>query len=199
MRRCSASRASVGFWTHRLPRARRGPGDQRPALRRDGDRPSATPTPCKSPWWRCRGSRANPAGATAEIPARPCDPRHPWRHADAGRRHADRGDPVRRARPGGNRQRRHDAVERYQAPGTAVGGIVDLRSARRLPARRGRGAGRCITWRSARRMTQEQAAMVGSGWPTTTASAPPSSYDRNYFRSVYFPRAGPCVVRDRDR
>ncbi len=77
---------------------------------------------------------------------------------------------------------------RYQAPGTTIGGVVDLRSVGGfLPARQGRGSVHHLAFRAAD--DAEEAAMVrrlaeNHGIRTT------EQMDRNYFRSVYFREPG---------
>jgi glyoxalase family protein len=83
---------------------------------------------------------------------------------------------------------REDGTIRFQAPGTAVGGIVDLRGVGGfLPARLGRGSVHHLAFRAAddaaeAEMVRKLAA--NHGIHTTEQK------DRNYFRSVYFREPG---------
>ena len=83
---------------------------------------------------------------------------------------------------------REDGTIRYQAPGTKVGGIVDLRGVGGfLPARLGRGSVHHLAFRAAddaaeAEMVRKLAA--NHGIETTEQK------DRNYFRSVYFREPG---------
>jgi glyoxalase family protein len=79
-------------------------------------------------------------------------------------------------------------TQRFQAPGVAIGGIIDLRTAGEfLPARQGAGSVHHIAFRAAN--DAAQAAMVrklaDNHHLRTTEQK-----DRNYFRSVYFREPG---------
>jgi glyoxalase family protein len=86
---------------------------------------------------------------------------------------------------------REDSVVRFQAPGTAVGGIVDIHAAPGfLPARMGGGSVHHVAFRAAD--DAEQAAMAkrlveNHGIETTEQK------DRDYFRSIYFRSPGHVI------
>jgi glyoxalase family protein len=83
---------------------------------------------------------------------------------------------------------REDAVQRYRAPGSPLGGIVDLRSVGDFPrGRQGAGSVHHVAFRAAD--DADQASMVrklveNHGLRTTEQK------DRKYFRSVYFREPG---------
>jgi glyoxalase family protein len=83
---------------------------------------------------------------------------------------------------------REDGTIRYQAEGTAVGGIVDLRAVGGfLPARLGRGSVHHLAFRAADDAAQAEMVRklaANHGLNTTEQK------DRNYFRSVYFREPG---------
>ena len=83
---------------------------------------------------------------------------------------------------------REDTLIRYAAPGTKVGGVIDLRVAGGfLPARQGAGSVHHIAFRAADDVAQEEMVRrlaANHGIRTT------EQRDRNYFRSVYFREPG---------
>jgi glyoxalase family protein len=83
---------------------------------------------------------------------------------------------------------REDGTIRYQAEGTAIGGIVDLRAVGGfLPARLGRGSVHHLAFRAADDASQAEMVRnlaANHGLNTTEQK------DRNYFRSVYFREPG---------
>jgi glyoxalase family protein len=83
---------------------------------------------------------------------------------------------------------REDGVTRYQVPGTAMGGIVDLRSVGGfLPARLGRGSVHHLAFRAAddaAEMAMVRKLAENHGIHTTEQK------NRDYFRSVYFREPG---------
>jgi glyoxalase family protein len=83
---------------------------------------------------------------------------------------------------------REDTTVRYRAADTAIGGIVDVRSAGGfLPGREGAGSVHHIAFRAAD--DAEQAAMVKK-LAETHGQRVTAQRDRNYFRSVYFREPG---------
>jgi len=83
---------------------------------------------------------------------------------------------------------REGSVIRYQAPGSTVGGIVDIHEAKGfLPGHQGRGSVHHIAFRAAD--DAEQAEMARK-LMTECNLRPTEQRDRNYFRSVYFREPG---------
>ncbi len=177
--------ASLGFWTHRLLAA--GVPHEAPQERfgqtvlafrdPDGMHLALATIP---------GIEAEPAWSTPEIPAE-----HAIRGfqgvtlllEDGAATGAILTDVL-----GFEQAGSEGTVTRFQAPGTAIGGVVDLRSVGGfLPARLGRGSVHHLAFRAAD--DAAEAEMVrkladNHGIRTT------EQMDRNYFRSVYFREPG---------
>ena len=177
--------ASVGFWTHRL--LAQGVA-QETATERFGETVIAfrDPDGMRVALVALPGIENEPGWATADIPAE-----HAVRgiHGvtlmleDGAATGAILSDVLGLAEVA-----KEGNTVRYQAPGTTIGGIVDLRSVGGfLPARQGRGSVHHLAFRAAD--DAEEAAMVkrlaeNHGIRTT------EQMDRNYFRSVYFREPG---------
>lgn len=177
--------ASVGFWTHRL--LAQGVA-QETATERFGETVIAfrDPDGMRVALVALPGIENEPGWATADIPAE-----HAVRgiHGvtlmleDGAATGAILSDVLGLAETA-----KEGNTVRYQAPGTTIGGIVDLRSVGGfLPARQGRGSVHHLAFRAAD--DAEEAAMVkrlaeNHGIRTT------EQMDRNYFRSVYFREPG---------
>ncbi|MBR0681876.1 ring-cleaving dioxygenase [Roseomonas eburnea] len=177
--------AAIGFWTHRLLASG---VEQETRTERFGETVIAfrDPDAMRVALVALPGIESEPGWATADIPAE-----HAIRgiHGvtlmleDGARTGAILSDVL-----GFAETAKEGNVVRYQAPGTAIGGVVDLRSVGGfLPARLGRGSVHHLAFRAAD--DAEEAAMVqrlaeNHGIRTT------EQMDRNYFRSVYFREPG---------
>ena len=177
--------SAVGFWTHRLlalgvtetTRSERF-GEQVIAFRDpDGMRLALVAVP---------GIEGDPGWAAADIPVE---------HAIRGFRGVtlmlERGEATGSILTdvfGFNRVGQEGNTTRYQADGTAVGGIVDIQAVGGfLPARLGRGSVHHLAFRAADDAAQAEMVRklaADHGIQTTEQK------DRNYFRSVYFREPG---------
>jgi glyoxalase family protein len=177
--------ASIGYWTHRL--VEKGVAHENLVTRfgekvlsfkdSDGTRLAFVATP---------GMENEPGWSAGEIPIE-----HAIRglHSvilllkDAAPTGAILGDVL-----GFVPSEREDAVQRYRAPGSPLGAIVDLRSVGDFPrGRQGAGSVHHVAFRAAD--DADQASMVrklveNHGLRTTEQK------DRKYFRSVYFREPG---------
>jgi glyoxalase family protein len=177
--------SAVGFWTHRLlalgvtetTRSERF-GEQVIAFRDpDGMRLALVAVP---------GIEGEPGWAAADIPVE---------HAIRGFRGVtlmlERGEATGAILTdvfGFNRVGQEGNTTRYQADGTAIGGIVDIQAVGGfLPARLGRGSVHHLAFRAADDAAQaEMVRKLAADHGTQTTE----QKDRAYFRSVYFREPG---------